>query len=75
MTPAPEPRHLSASEAHDLLEQSQAVLLDARDARLFDNAHIRGAHSVPLSILTATPGKVPVGALPEHPGLRIFYCA
>jgi rhodanese-related sulfurtransferase len=66
---------IPVSEAHALIEQGQAIPLDARDARLYDNAHIKGAWSLPLGTLTATPGKVPEGALPDHPGLLIFYCA
>jgi len=68
MTDTPEPRRIPVGEAHALVEQGEALLLDARDARLFDNAHIRGAVSLPLA-------RVAPGALPEHPGLLIFYCA
>ncbi|HEV8149353.1 MAG TPA: rhodanese-like domain-containing protein [Gemmatimonadales bacterium] len=70
-----EPPRVSVNEAQELTEQGQAVLLDVRDARLYDNAHIKGALSLPLGILTATPEHIPEGAVPDHPGLLLFYCA
>jgi rhodanese-related sulfurtransferase len=72
---AAEPRRVPVTEARALTEQGQAVLLDVRDARLYDNAHIKGALSLPLGILTATPEHIPEGAVPDHPGLLLFYCA
>jgi rhodanese-related sulfurtransferase len=75
MNDAREPRRLPVNEAHALVEQGRAVLLDARDTRLYDNAHIKGAQSLPLGVLTATPGRIALGVLPEHPGLLLFYCA
>jgi len=75
MSDSPEPRRIPVALAHSLVEQGQAVLLDVRDARLYDNAHIRGATSLPLARLTVTPGRIAPGVLPEHPGLLIFYCA
>ena len=70
-----EPRRVAVSEARALLERDAAVLLDARDSRLYDNAHIQGARSLPLGVLTAAPGPLASGVLPEHPGLFLFYCA
>ena len=75
MNEVTEPRRIPVSEAHALSEQGHVALLDARDARLYDNAHIKGAWSLPLAVLTATPGQVPPGALPDQPGLLLFYCA
>jgi rhodanese-related sulfurtransferase len=75
MSDTPEARRIPVEEAHALVERGQAVLLDARDSKLYDNAHIKGAQSVPLAVLTATPGRIAPGVLPEHPGLLIFYCA
>jgi len=75
MNDTSEPRRIPVDEAKALVEQGQAVLLDARDHKLYDNAHLKGARSVPLGVLTATPGRIAPGVLPEHPGLLIFYCA
>jgi len=75
MSDSPEPQRVSVEEAHALVEQGQAVLLDARDRKLYDNAHIKGALSLPLALLTATPGRIAPGVLPDHPGLLLFYCA
>ena len=75
MSDSIEPRRIPVEEAHALVEQGQAVLLDARDRKLYDNAHIEGALSLPLALLTATPGRIAPGVLPDHPGLLLFYCA
>jgi len=65
---------LTAAEAHELVAAGRGVLVDTRDARLFDNAHAAGALSLPLSTLQASQGHVPVGSLPPDRVL-VFYCA
>src|SRR3989442_15344599 len=55
---------LTPAEAHELLAAGRAVLVDTRDARVFDNAHAAGALSLPLSTIEAGHGQVPVGSLP-----------
>ncbi|PYO98834.1 MAG: hypothetical protein DMD60_03090 [Gemmatimonadetes bacterium] len=47
---------LTAAEAHALVTAGRAVLVDTRDARLFDNAHAAGALSLPLSAIQAGHG-------------------
>src|SRR2546427_6655265 len=40
---------LTATQAHELVAAGRGVLVDTRDARLFDNAHAGGALSLPLA--------------------------
>ncbi len=65
---------LTAAEAHELVAAGRGVLVDTRDARLFDNAHAAGALLLPLSTIEAAHGQVPAGSLPSDRVL-IFYCA
>ena len=65
---------ITAAEAHELVAAGRGVLVDTRDARLFDNAHAAGALSLPLSTIEAAHGQVPAGSLPPDRVL-IFYCA
>ena len=65
---------LTATEAHELVAAGRGVLVDTRDARLFDNAHAAGALSLPLATIEAAHGRPPAGALPAD-GTLILYCA
>jgi rhodanese-related sulfurtransferase len=65
---------LTAVQAHELIAAGRGVLVDTRDARLFDNAHAAGALSLPLSTIEAAHGQPPVRSLPPDRVL-IFYCA
>ena len=65
---------VTAAEAHELVTAGRGVLVDTRDARLFDNAHAAGALSLPLSTIEAAHGQVPGASLPPDRVL-IFYCA
>jgi len=73
--PEIEPRRLPVAEAYALAEAGRALLLDARDRRMYDNAHPKGALSLAATLIEAGPG-LPEG-LPPHPdpGLLLFYCA
>ena len=65
---------LTAVQAHELIAAGRGVLVDTRDARLFDNAHVAGALSLPLSTIEAAHGQLPVDSLPPD-RILIFYCA
>src|SRR6267143_6346509 len=65
---------LTAAQAHELVAAGRGVLVDTRDARLFDNAHAAGALSLPLSTIEAAHGQVPASSLPPDRVL-ILYCA
>jgi len=72
---APEPRRVNPDEAFAASQAGRAVLLDVRDARLFDNAHLEGAVPLPLAELEAARGRMPASiVLPEDP-LLVLYCA
>jgi rhodanese-related sulfurtransferase len=71
----PEPRRIGVGDAHALVEAGQATLVDVRDLRLYDNAHLRGAWSLPLAELRATSGRLPTAGPPPGDGLLILYCA
>src|SRR5205814_5481246 len=65
---------ITAAEAHELVTAGRGVLVDTRDARLFDTAHAAGALSLPLSTIEASHGQVPAGSLPPDRVLA-SYCA
>jgi rhodanese-related sulfurtransferase len=65
---------LTVTQAHELVAAGRGVLVDTRDARLFDNAHAAGALSLPLATIQAAQGRPPAGALPPDRTL-ILYCA
>jgi hypothetical protein len=65
---------LTAAQAHELVAAGRGVLVDTRDARLFENAHAAGALSLPLSTIEAAHGQVPASPLPPDRVL-ILYCA
>ena len=75
LTPAIDPRRIDVAEASSLVNAGQAVLLDARDPRLFDNAHPRGAVSLPAALLEGSQDVEAIQAAVGHPGLLLFYCA
>jgi len=71
-TPTVEPdeiRRVSVTEARALAASGRAVLVDTRDRRLYDNAHLPGAISLPLAQIEATDSAGP----PE--AVAILYCA
>src|SRR3989454_6075571 len=43
--------------SHRLIDAGRGVLVDARDRRLYDNAHATGAISLPLSEIEAANGR------------------
>jgi rhodanese-related sulfurtransferase len=65
---------LTALQAHELVAAGRGVLVDTRDARLFDNAHAAGALSLPLATIEAAQGHPPAGSLPPD-RIVILYCA
>ena len=65
---------LTVAQAHELVAASRGVLVDTRDARLFDNTHAAGALSLPLATLQAAQGHAPAGVLPPDRTI-ILYCA
>lgn len=71
---APEPRKILPDEAH-AASQSGALLIDVRDARLYDNAHLDPSVSVPLAEIGALGGRLPASLTVPDGALLILYCA
>ena len=67
-------KRITAVEAHRLIDAGRGVLVDARDRRLYDNAHATGATSLPLSGIEAANGRVTANLVPPD-RLLILYCA
>jgi len=67
-------RRVSVTEARALAASGRADLVDTRDRRLYDNAHLPGAISLPLAQIAATDGDVPASAGPPD-AVAILYCA
>ena len=65
---------LTPAQAHELVAAGRGVLVDTRDARLFDNAHVAGALSLPLGTIEAARGSLPLASLPPD-RILILYCA
>ena len=72
---APEPRKIDPDQAHAASEAGRAVLLDVRDERLFDNAHIDPAVALPLAEIEAGAGRLPAKIVVPKDALLILYCA
>lgn len=71
---APEPRKVQPGEAHAASQSGRALLLDVRDARLYDNAHLYPSVSVPWAEIEATR-RIPARISAPEDALLILYCA
>jgi rhodanese-related sulfurtransferase len=71
----PEPRRIRPDEARAAGQAGAAVLLDVRDAHLFENAHIDSAISLPFAELVAMDGHLPERLPVQDDPLLILYCA
>ncbi len=67
-------KRITVAEARLLIDAGRGVLVDARDRRLYDNAHATGAISLPLSEIEAANGHVTPNSVPPD-RLLILYCA
>lgn len=71
----PEPRRIQPDKAHAVSKAGRAVLLDVRDAHLFENAHLESAVALPFAEIMAMDGHLPARIpVPDDP-LLILYCA
>ena len=71
----PEPRRIQPDEARSLSQVGGAVLLDVRDAHLFENAHLESAIALPLAEIMALDGRLPARIPVPDDALLILYCA
>lgn len=58
--PFPNVARVSVENAHMMAMSGEAVIVDVRDQPFFDESHIRGALSLPLSDLPARYAELPV---------------
>ena len=72
---ANQPRKIGPDQAHAASAAGRAVLLDVRDERLFDNAHIDPAAALPLAEIEAGAGRLPAKIVVPEDALLILYCA
>ena len=72
---SPEPRRVNPDEARALSQAGRAVLLDVRDAHLFENAHLASAIALPLAEIMARDGRLPARIPVQDDPLLILYCA
>jgi rhodanese-related sulfurtransferase len=63
-----DPRFLTPVEVFPLVERGEALPIDVRDERLFDNAHIAGARPLPLA-------RIEGGERPPDAAVILLYCA
>ena len=70
-----EPRRIQPDEARSLSQAGRAVLLDVRDAHLFENAHLESGIALPLAEIMALDGRLPARIPVRDDPLLILYCA
>jgi rhodanese-related sulfurtransferase len=69
------PRRIQPEEAHAASQAGRAVLVDVRDAPLYQNAHLDPSISLPLAELEAAGRTVPPSLTNPEDALIILYCA
>ena len=65
---------ISVAEAQALVASGRGVFADTRDRRLYDNAHARGALSLPLGEIDGPEGRGRAEAVAAD-RILILYCA
>ena len=71
----PEPRRVRPDEAHAASQSGRALLVDVRDARLYDNAHLDPSLSLPLAEIEAAGRNLSASLTNPDDHLIILYCA
>jgi rhodanese-related sulfurtransferase len=67
-------RRISPADAHRLVEEGEAVLVDTRDRRFYEEAHAAGAISVPFGDIRRSPDHPALRSVPEGQTI-VLYCA
>ena len=62
-------RRITREDAAKLVQQGRAVYVDVRSKEMFDKGHIRGAISIPGSVIVSRVADIPAGKM------AITYCA
>ena len=66
-------RRISPDEAWALAKSGQAVLVDTRDPRMYEEMHAQGAIGVPLVEIESSPRVPALASIPADKSI-IFYC-
>jgi len=66
---------ISPADARAMVDSGRAVLIDIRDASGYQNAHIKGAQSLPAAVIDATGVDLPADLRPSAEQTLILYCA
>jgi rhodanese-related sulfurtransferase len=66
-------RRVSPAEARTLVKSGDAVLVDTRDRRFYDEAHATGALSVPFADIRRSPDEAMLGVDPDD-RILVLYC-
>lgn len=67
-------RRTTPADAHRLVEDGEAVLVDTRHPRFYREAHAAGAISVPFEEIRRSPDHPALRSMPEGQTI-ILYCA
>lgn len=64
---------ITPGDAHRLVVDGDAVLVDTRDSRYFGEAHAKGAISAPLDAISENPSATPLKDVDVDQAI-ILYC-
>lgn len=67
-------RRIAPVDGRRLVEDGEAVLVDTRDRRFYEEAHAAGAISVPFAEIRRTPDHPALRSVPEGQTI-VLYCA
>ena len=67
-------RRIAPADAHRLVEDGEAVLVDTRHPRFYRDAHASGAISVPFEEIRRSPDHPALRSMPEGQTI-VLYCA
>ena len=67
-------RRIAPADAHRLIEDGEAVLVDTRHPRFYQDAHAAGAISVPFEEIRRSPDHPALRSMPESQTI-VLYCA
>ena len=65
---------VAPADAHRLVEDGEAVLVDTRHPRFYRDAHAAGAISVPFEEIRRSPDQPALRSMPEGQTI-VLYCA
>ena len=67
-------RRIAPADAHRLVQDGAAVLVDTRDAKFYRDTHAAGAISAPFGEIRRSPDHPALRSVPEGQTI-VLYCA